>query len=55
MAQRSLSSSKQTARISISLSKEMYLKVEKIASEKNVSIAWIVRESISKFLKREEK
>ena len=55
MSQRPLSDSEQTVRISISLSKKMYKEVEKIAIEKKVSNAWVVRESISKYLIREKK
>ena len=51
MPQRPISNSEQTVRISISISKEIYLELENISSEKKVSIAWVVRESIEKYLK----
>ena len=51
MPQRPISDSEQTVRISISISKDTYLELENISSEKKVSIAWVVRESIEKYLK----
>lgn len=51
MPQRPISDSEQTVRISISISKDAYLELENISSEKKVSIAWVVRESIEKYLK----
>lgn len=51
MPQRPISDSEQTVRLSISISKDTYLELENISSEKKVSIAWVVRESIEKYLK----
>ena len=51
MPQRPISDSEQTVRISISISKDAYLELENISYEKKVSLAWVVRESIEKYLK----
>lgn len=51
MPQRPISDTEQTVRISISISKDAYLELENISYEKKVSLAWVVRESIEKYLK----
>lgn len=55
MPQRPISDSEQTVRISISISKAAYLELENISYEKKVSLAWVVRESIEKYLKEKQK
>ena len=55
MPQRPISDSEQTVRISISISKDAYLELENISYEKKVSLAWVVRESIEKYLKEKQK
>ncbi len=42
--------SKKTVRASISFPAEDYEKLERLASEKKVSLAWMVREAVSVFL-----
>ncbi len=54
MPQRPISDSEQTVRISISISKTAYLELENISYEKKVSLAWVVRESIEKYLKEKQ-
>lgn len=54
MPQRPISDSEQTIRISISISKDAYLELENISYEKKVSLAWVVRESIEKYLKEKQ-
>ncbi|MCI6185693.1 MAG: hypothetical protein MR739_00780 [Spirochaetia bacterium] len=54
MPQRPISDSEQTVRISISISKDAYLELENISYEKKVSLAWVVRESIEKYLKEKQ-
>lgn len=54
MPQRPISDSEQTVRISISISKAAYLELENISYEKKVSLAWVVRESIEKYLKEKQ-
>lgn len=54
MPQRHLSVDEQVNRISVSLPKNIYQKIEKIATDTKVSIAWVVREAISKYLKELE-
>ena len=41
-------------RASISLPKELYEGVESIARAKKVSIAWVVRDAVEKYLESEE-
>lgn len=54
MPQRPISDSEQTVRISISISNDAYLELENISYEKKVSLAWVVRESIEKYLKEKQ-
>ena len=54
MPQRPISDSEQTVRISISISNDAYLELENISYEKKVSLAWVVRESIKKYLKEKQ-
>lgn len=39
-----------TVRCSISFSQDQYLELERIAKSKKVSLAWVVREAIEKYL-----
>jgi metal-responsive CopG/Arc/MetJ family transcriptional regulator len=39
-----------TARTSVSLPKEIYSELEKIADEKKVSVAWVVRDAVSRYI-----
>jgi metal-responsive CopG/Arc/MetJ family transcriptional regulator len=41
-------------RASISLPPELYKEVERIARTKKVSIAWVVRDAVEKYLESEE-
>jgi len=44
------SRSKETARASISFNSEDYEQLERLATEKKVSLAWIVREAVSLYI-----
>lgn len=53
MKAKSLTSKKKAARrirASISFSPEMYKTLEDIAAEKKVSLAWVVREAVEKYI-----
>lgn len=39
-----------TARASISFPAELYLELERIAEEKKVSVAWVVRDAAEKYV-----
>jgi metal-responsive CopG/Arc/MetJ family transcriptional regulator len=39
-----------TARASITFPAELYLELERIAEEKKVSVAWVVREAAEKYV-----
>jgi metal-responsive CopG/Arc/MetJ family transcriptional regulator len=39
-----------TARVSISFPGEVYSELRKIADEKKVSVAWVVRDAVSKYI-----
>lgn len=41
-------------RASVSFPKVDYTKIEKMASKKHVSIAWVVREAVIEYLKKNE-
>ncbi len=44
------SRSKETVRASISFNSEDYEQLERLATEKKVSLAWIVREAVSLYI-----
>ncbi len=46
---------KETIRASISFPIDDYEKLEKLAVEKRVSLAWVVREAVRDYLQNEEK
>ena len=51
MANRSIDKqSKNAVRASISFPQEDYITLEKIAEDKKVSIAWVVREAVEKYI-----
>ena len=50
MANKSLDKKNDTIRTSISLTKNNYEELEKIAYDKKVSLAWVVREAIDNYL-----
>lgn len=39
-----------TARVSISFPGDVYLDLQKMADEKKVSVAWVVRDAVSKYI-----
>lgn len=44
-----------TVRASISFPADVYAELERIADEKKVSLAWVVRDAVEQYIKVEEK
>jgi metal-responsive CopG/Arc/MetJ family transcriptional regulator len=50
---RTVEAANATTRVSVTFPAEHYAEMERIAKEKRVSIAWVVREAVQKYLERE--
>ena len=46
-------SKKQTVRTSVSLSRRDYADLGRIASQKKVSVAWVIRDAVDRYLEAE--